>query len=188
MLFLHAAGVGLADRGLLLVGAGGSGKSTCALSSLDSELLYAGDDYVAVQLGVEPRIVSLYCSGKLEPGHSKLFEHLPPPHFVGDGTVEEKSVFYVGERFPDRMSGGFPLSAIVCPRVRGDAPRISPLPPAQALAALAPSTLLQLVPGEQEALSAMAALLRRVPTFRLDVGGPVEALPNALQQILEGVE
>ncbi|HEU5477042.1 MAG TPA: hypothetical protein VFU64_04335 [Gaiellaceae bacterium] len=184
MLLLHAAAVGQADGGLLLVGAGGSGKSTSALSSLASELLYAGDDYVAVELGEEPRVVSLYCSGKLEPGHARLFEHLPPPSFVGDGALEEKSVFYVAERFPDRMCGGFPLRAIVAPRVQGGAPRVAELPAAQALAALAPSTLLQLVPARQEALSAMAALLQRVPTFRLDVGGPVEALPDVLQQLV----
>jgi hypothetical protein len=184
MLLVHGAAVGHASRGLLLVGAGGSGKSTCALSSLASELLYAGDDYVAVELGSEPRVVSLYCSGKLEPRHAKLFAHLPAPSFVGDGAIEEKSVFYVAERFPDRMSGGFPLRAIVSPRVHGSAPRLGPLPAVQALAALAPSTLLQLVPARQEALSAMASLLQRVPSFRLDVAGPVEALPDVLEQLL----
>jgi hypothetical protein len=184
MLLLHAAAVGHASGGLLLVGAGGSGKSTSALSSLASELLYAGDDYVAVELGDEPRVISLYSSGKLDPGHSRLFGHLPPPSFVGDGSVEEKSVFYVAEQFPERMCGGFPLRAIVSPRVQGSAPRVTPLPAAQALAALAPSTLLQLVPARQEALSAMAGLLQRVPTFRLDVAGPVEGLPAVLERLL----
>ena len=45
------------------------------------------------------------------------------------------------------------------------------------LAALAPSTLLQLVPARQEALSAMAALLQDIPAFGLDVGGPTELHP-----------
>lgn len=187
VLFVHAAAVGYASGGLLLVGAGGSGKSSCALASLGSELLYAGDDYVAVQLGPEPRVVSLYSSGKLTPGHATLFAHLPPASFVGDGGVEEKSVFYVGERFPDRMCEGFPLRAIVAPRVQGDAPRVGPLPAVEALAALAPSTLLQLVPARQEALSAMAGLLTSIPAFRLDVGGPVEGLPATLQQLLQEI-
>jgi hypothetical protein len=186
-LFVHGAAVGYLSGGLLLVGAGGSGKSSCALSSLTSDLLYAGDDYVAVQIEPEPRVVSLYCSGKLEPSHAELFPHLPPPSFAGDGTVEEKSVFYVAERFPTRMCRGFPLRAIVAPRVQGSTPRVGELPAAQALAALAPSTLLQLVPGGQEALSAMAGLLRRVPAFRLEVGGPIEELPRALQQLLREV-
>lgn len=184
-LLLHGAAVGYAQGGVLLVGAGGSGKSTCALASLSSKLLYAGDDYVAVELEPEPRILSLFCSGKLEPGHAELLSHLPPPTFAGESALEEKSVFYVAERFPERMSRGFPLRAIVAPQVRGNGPRLGPVPAVRALAALAPSTLLQLVPAGQEALSAMAKLLGQVPAFRLDVGGPTELIPPAIEGLLQ---
>jgi hypothetical protein len=187
-LLVHGAAVGHASGGLLLVGRGGSGKSTCALSTLVSPLLYAGDDYVAVDPGPEPRIFSLYCSGKLVPSHARLLPHLPPPAFPGDGSLEEKSVFYVDEQFPDRMSEGFPLRAVVAPRVRGSAPVHARAGVAEALAALAPSTLLQLVPAEPEALTTMAGLLQRVPSYRLDVGGPVEFVPQALARLLEEVE
>ena len=183
-LLLHAAAVGEPSGGVLLVGAGGSGKSTSALSCLTSELLYAGDDYVALELGQEPRVLSLYCSGKLEPGHSSLLPHLPAPRFAGDGALEEKSVFYVADAFPDRMSRGFPLRAIVAPRVEGDAPQVSARSAMQVLAALAPSTLLQLVPARQEALSAMATLLERIPAFGLEVGGPPSLIPPAIESLL----
>ena len=56
--------------------------------------------------------------------------------------------------------------------------------PAQVLAALAPSTLLQLVPAQQEALSAMAGLLGDIPAFGLDVGGPTELIPPAIERLL----
>lgn len=184
-LLLHGAAVGREDGGVLLVGAGGSGKSTSALSCLASDLLYAGDDYVAVELEPSPRVLSLFCSGKLAPDHSQLLSHLPSPSFAGDGALEEKSVFYVAERFPERMCRGFPLRAIVAPRVQGTEPRISERGPAQVLAALAPSTLLQLVPARQEALSAMAGLLASIPAFGLDVGGPTELVPPALERLLD---
>jgi hypothetical protein len=187
-LLVHGAAVGRTSGGLLIVGRGGSGKSTCALSSLASPLLYAGDDYVAVDVGPEPRVYSLYCSGKLVPAHARLLPHLPPPAFAGDGSLEEKSVFYVAERFPERMSGGFPLTAVVAPRVQGSAPVYSRAGAAEVLAALAPSTLLQLVPAQAEALTAMAGLLQRVPAYRLDVGGPVNLLPDALDRLLEEVQ
>jgi hypothetical protein len=183
-LLLHGAAVGHADGGVLLVGAGGSGKSTCALSSLTSDLLYAGDDYVGIGFRPEPRVVSLFCSGKLEPDHATLLPHLPAPSFAGDGAVEEKSVFYVAERYPERMCRGFPLRAIIAPRVRGDRPDVRPLASVQALTALAPSTLFQLVPARQEALSAMARLLEDIPAFALDVGGPTELIPPALETLL----
>lgn len=186
-LLVHGAAIGRPSGGLLVVGRGGSGKSTCALSTLASPLLYAGDDYVAVDVGPEPRVFSLFCSGKLEPSHARLLPHLPPPTFAGDGSLEEKSVFYVAERFPDRMSSGFPLDAVVAPRIQGSSPAYVRAGAAEALAALAPSTLLQLVPAEAEALTAMAGLLRRVPAYRLEVGGPVELLPEALGRLLEEV-
>ena len=66
---VHGGAVGLESGGVLLVGKGGSGKSTVALSSLASELLYAGDDYVAVKPSPSPWVYSLYNSGKLEPHH-----------------------------------------------------------------------------------------------------------------------
>src|SRR5579871_1987515 len=47
--FAHAAAVGCADGGVLLVGQGGSGKSSSALACLDSPLRYLSDDYCAVQ-------------------------------------------------------------------------------------------------------------------------------------------
>jgi hypothetical protein len=183
-LLLHGAAVGRADGGVLFVGAGGSGKSTCALACLASELLYAGDDYVGVELGTEPRVLSLFCSGKTEPAHARLLPHLPSPMFAGDGAREEKSVFYVGQAFPERMCEAFPLRAIVAPRVRGPEPRVRPLAPAQALAALAPSTLLQLVPARQQALSTMARLLDDIPAFGLDVGGPPELIPPTIDHLL----
>lgn len=187
VLLVHGAAVGDEAGGLLIVGRGGSGKSTCALSSLASPLLYAGDDYVAVRPQPEPHVYNLFSTGKLAPFHSRLFHHLPPAAFEGDGELEEKSVFYVGERLPERMVDGFRLEAIVAPRVTGTDPRHDPLGAAGALAALAPSTLLQLVPAEPKALSAMAGLVSRVPTFRLEVGGPIENLPDALTRILEEV-
>lgn len=183
-LLLHAAAVGQPAGGVLLVGAGGSGKSTCALSCLTSDLLYAGDDYVAVELQPEPRVLSLFCSGKLEPDHSARLPHLPSPSFAGGQALEEKSVFYVDERFPGRMCRDFPLRAIVAPRVHGTEPQVSRRGPAQVLAALAPSTLLQLVPARQEALSAMAGLLADIPAFGLEVGGPTELIPPTIKRLL----
>src|SRR5919108_663718 len=65
---VHGGAVGTAEGGVLLVGPGGSGKSTTALASLlDERLRYAGDDYVAVGSGPAPAVHSLYCSGKVHP-------------------------------------------------------------------------------------------------------------------------
>lgn len=188
MLLVHGAAVGRPEGGVLLAGRGGSGKSTCALSTLASPLVYAGDDYVVLDpRPPEPRVHSLYCSGKLDPGHATRLPHLPAPDYPGDSAADEKAVFYVDEEFPDRMCRGFPLAAVVAPRVNGSESRAAPLGVAEALRALAPSTLLQLVPACPEALTRMARLLDSVPSYRLEVGGPVESIPPAIQSILDEV-
>jgi hypothetical protein len=189
LLLLHGASVGLSHGGVLLVGRGGSGKSTCALASVTSNLLYAGDDYVAVRVDPDPHVFSLYCSGKLEPGHANLLPHLPPPSFAGDGSPEEKAVFYVADRFPDRMCEGFPLHAVLVPKVVGGRrPRFTTASSSVALRALAPSTLLQLYPARPEALTGMTRLLQHIPSYALELGGPTDLIPDAIVELLEELD
>ena len=184
-MLLHGSSVGYEDGGLLLVGRGGSGKSTCALASLDSDLLYAGDDYVAVELGPEPRVHSLYGSGKLVPDHSKLLPHLPQPAFTGDAEADEKSIFFVNEAYPARMAASFPLRAVVVPKVTPGEAAYAPVDASTALRALAPSTLLQLYPARPMALARMAGLLRTVPAYALATGDRIAAIPPTLARLLQ---
>jgi hypothetical protein len=183
---VHGGAVGTDEGGVLLVGPGGSGKSTTALSTLrDERLRYAGDDYVAVCSGPAPAVHSLYCSGKV---HQEDLHRLPHLELAfADGVrPDEKAVFYVEQAFPGRSIAGFPLRAIVVPRVTDRrAARAVPGTRAEALAALAPSTIFQLHPPARDALAWMAGLVRRVPTFVLELGSDVESIPAALLRILE---
>jgi hypothetical protein len=183
---VHGGAVGTEDGGVVLVGPGGSGKSTTALSTLrDERLRYAGDDYVAVGSGPAPVVHSLYCSGKVHPEDLHRLPHLEAA--LADGAhPDEKAVFYVEQAFPGRSIAGFPLRAIVVPRVtdRRNA-RAVPGTRAEALAALAPSTIFQLHPPARDALAWMAGLVRAVPTFVLELGSDVETIPAALLRILE---
>ena len=186
VLLLHGGAVRTPEGGVLLVGRGGSGKSTSALACLDSSLLYAADDYVAVGDGPQPLVHSLYSSGKLEPRHAERLSHLELQSFGGD---EEKIVFYVHERYPERTCEGFPLRAVLAPRIAGGGEhRILPLSPAAALRALAPSTLLQLHPPDPGAFASIARLLRTVPAFALELGPDIPAIPAAIDRFLDGLE
>jgi hypothetical protein len=183
---VHGGAVGTEEGGVLLVGPGGSGKSTTALSTLlDERLRYAGDDYVAVGSGDAPAVHSLYCSGKVHPDDLHRLPHLEPA--LADGArPDEKAVFYVERAFPGRAVAGFPLRAIVVPRVTDRrAARAVPGTRAEALAALAPSTIFQLHPPARDALAWMAELVRRVPTFVLELGSDVETIPSELLRIIE---
>jgi hypothetical protein len=170
---LHGAAVGVPEGGVLLVGKGGSGKSTVALSSLGSGLLYAGDDYVAVTLDPLPRVESLYSSGKLEPEHvDRLFPELLPLLSNRDRLDQEKAVIYVQRHFPGSVTTGFPLRAVLVPRIRATQAesRIVETSRADAFAALAPSTIFQLHTAGPDSLGMMSRLVKQVPCYGLEVG------------------
>jgi hypothetical protein len=189
ILQLHGGAVGTVDGGVLLVGRGGSGKSTTSLACLTAGLRYAGDDYVAVAPGPEPWVHSLYSSGKLEDHQLARFPGLAGA--VGNPGREagEKAVVYVEEAAPGAAIAGFPLRAILVPRVVAESPetRAVPRPAGATLAALAPSTIFQLYPPQQGALADMGALVGRVPCFTLELGSDVERIPDAVFELLEAL-
>lgn len=182
---VHSGAVGHPDGGVLLVGKGGSGKSTCSLTSLVSPLRYAGDDYVMVSIEPEPWVHSLYSSGKVEPHNLTRVPHLQPAVTNANRLDEEKAVVFVDQHFPDRPISGFPLRAVVLPRITGGAvTRAVPTNGAAALAALAPSTVFQLHTAGREAFSFMAQLVRQVPAFVLELGEDASAIPEAIDALL----
>jgi hypothetical protein len=187
---VHGGAVGTPEAGVLVVGKAGSGKSTVALSSLGSDLLYAGDDYVAVTAEPAPRVQSLYSSGKLEPDHAyELLPHLLPLLANADRLESEKAVLYVDRHFPQQTTGGFPLSAVLVPRVRADRREsaIVETSRAAAFAALAPSTIFQLHTADREVFSTMSKLVERVPCYGLELGSDVSAIPGVLRDFLSRV-
>jgi hypothetical protein len=185
---VHGGAVGTADGGVLLVGQGGSGKSMTALASLlDERLCYAGDDYVAVEGDGQPFVHSLYSSGKVHRRDLRRLPHLTPAVANGD-RPNEKAVVHIATAFPGRAIAGFPLRAIVLPRVTDRrTARVVAGTRAAALAALAPSTILQLHPPAREALAQMADFVRTVPTFVLELGADIETIPTELVRLLEQV-
>lgn len=183
---VHGAAVGLPMGGVLFVGNPGSGKSTSALSSLQSPLLFAGDDYVAVALEPEPFVYSLYNTGKIEPHHLERLPHVESSIANADRLQAEKAVIYVHDHYPERTTPGFPLRAILLPTLRKQSKsRIVPASRAAALAALAPSTVIQLHTAGPDALVRMKELVARVPAFVLELGSDIPQIPLAIQRFLE---
>ena len=186
---VHGAAVGTSEGGVLLVGRGGSGKSTTAFSSLGSQLRYAGDDYVAFTLEPEPRIQSLYSSGKLDPPHLEaLLPHLLPLLANREALESEKAVVYLHDHMPEALSTGFPLRAVLVPKVmKGQTEaRIVPISRAAAFAALAPSTIFQLHTAGPETLSMMSRLIERVPCHGLELGSDIPDIPRAIFDFVAG--
>ena len=184
---LHGGAVGTESGGVLLVGKAGSGKSTTALASLGSDLLYAADDYVAATLEPSPRVQSLYNSGKLEADHAHaLLPRLVPLLANAERLGTEKAVIYAQQHFPDGVTAGFPLRAVLVPKIirsRRET-RIVPATRATAFAALAPSTMVQLHTAGADTWAAMSRLIETVPSHGLELGSDVAAIPEVIGDFL----
>jgi hypothetical protein len=142
---------------------------------------------VAVAVEPAPRVQSLYSSGKLEPEHvHELLPHLLPLLSNAERLESEKAVLYVHDHFPEQTTSGFPLSAVLVPRVRAGQreSRIVEASRAEAFAALAPSTILQLHTADSTAFAAMRKLVAQVPCYGLELGSDVPGIPRVIADFL----
>ena len=188
--YVHGAAVGTEKGGVLLVGKGGSGKSTTALLCAAAGMQYAGDDYCLIE-PARAWAHSLYNTGKLKGPED--YARLPqlkglstnPDSFErgGDG----KGVYFLDAIWPDRVVAGMPLRAIVVPRVTGQAASsVEPCSAFDALVAMLPSTVAQLPAATNEDCDRMVALAEKLPTYLLHLGTDIRGIPAALTTLLNG--
>lgn len=187
MHMLHAGAVGDERGGVVLVGKSGSGKSTATLSSLQSDLRYAGDDYVGVSIGADPWVHGLYSSGKLMPNHVERLPFLVDALTNSDQLDVEKAVVYVHEQWPDHMTSGFPLRAVVAPKVTPGLveARMIEISAAAGFTALAPSTVFQMHTQAQDSLVRVRQLVEAVPSYRLELGSDMASIPRAISALVD---
>ena len=184
----HAAAVGRANGGpgVLIGGAGGSGKSTTALSWMLAGGDFAGDNFVLVDLDGAggPTAAPIYATAKADPHAISMLPELEPVARDGDETLHGKRVLDVRDLRPDQPAGPITITAIVVPRIADEArPAVRAISRASALRALAPSSLLQL-PGESDGFAVLATLIRDLPCFELDLAPDPEANVAALEEVI----
>ena len=111
-LMLHAAAVGKNGRGVLIVGHGGTGKSTLACSCLADGFEFISDDYCLLSAAGSRIVYPIYTNVSLNPDSLaglpmfKPFEILP--------MQEEKSSFTVSETV---IRSALQIEAIILPQI-----------------------------------------------------------------------
>jgi hypothetical protein len=178
----HGAVVGSGAAGVLLAGPSASGKSTLTLACLRRGLCTLGDDYVWIEPGSPYQAHSLYCTLKVRRG-------LVPAQFgdvaATDDDPSEKTTIFLADRPGVQLGRALPLWAVAALRIAA-----RPLPlvrrgsAMEALAALGPSSLLQLPGSGAGGLARLARLVRKTPTFALEAGGNHAANAEAVASLL----
>ncbi|HBB32701.1 MAG TPA: serine kinase [Cyanobacteria bacterium UBA8803] len=182
---VHAGAVGLPSGGALLVGKGGSGKSTTALSCLNSDLFYASDDYSLVTAEPKPTVFSIYSTGKKNADDLERLPFLAKAISNRDRLETEKAVYFLNDYFPEKIISNFPLKALLIPRITGKPnTTLTPTSAAAGLAALVPSTIMQLSGAGKEACQRMMNVVNKIECYYLELGTNMEEIPQVILNIL----
>lgn len=184
---LHAASVGKKDKGLLLIGQGGSGKSNTAISCLDSDLNYISDDYCLLENGDTPLVHGLYSTAKLYYDDVARNPFLQNAECANQETVQtdDKALYFLHPAFHNKLLVSAPIKAVVLPKVTGKfGASYSPISSSKAYLALAPSTIFQMHGNRQKTHENVVKLLRKVPSFELELSTNRQENVQAMSDLL----
>lgn len=185
---VHAAAVGNADGGVLLVGGTGAGKSTTALSCLTQEgLHFLSDDKCLVRLAPEPQTFALFNSAKIKGDMLARLPHLRPLLSGWDNSYKaNKGLVFLHPTYADRMIHAFPVKALLLPQVaHRDVADIRPVPASSVFRQLGPSTVIWLPGAEAETYRFTAAMTRRLPCYRIALARDPQVNGDAMRRLLE---
>jgi hypothetical protein len=197
----HAGAVGSGGRGVLLVGRGGSGKSTLALSCALAGMEIVADDYVLL----DPAPLAAHAmqsTAKLtEDSAARLGVPAEAIDTAGfEPTLEGPAKALV--RIPSLAPGGLrrqlEVAAIVAPALNllppanmaagsrfGEVePVLRAISAAEGLRAVAPSTIVQAGFGGGDSLATLADLVRRVPSYALELSPDPAANAAAVERLV----
>jgi len=204
-LMTHAGAVGRDGRGVLLVGRGGSGKSTLALSCALAGMEIVADDYVLFEPGPPPVAHAMQSTAKLtEDSAARLGVPAGAVDAAGfEPTLEgpAKALVRIPDLAPTRLARRLRIVAIVAPtlspfqpahiagsdRLGEPEPAVRPVSAAEALRAVAPSTIVQSGFGGGGSLATLADLVRRIPSYALELTPDPTANAAAVDRLVAGL-
>ncbi len=183
----HAGAVGTDGGAVLLVGPGGAGKSSIALTCAEAGFDYAADDYCLVTTEPRPTAFGLYASGKVLPVDLPRYPRLRESAAPLAHPSDDKVLLMLSRACPAQLATSLSLSAVVVPTLMPGVAQTSAsrTTPRRALQALAPSTVGQLAGGAASTLHALAGLTRALPCYELELGSDRSAVPDAIKRVIE---
>jgi hypothetical protein len=184
---VHAGAVGSGGEGVLIAGRGGNGKSTLAVAAVLAGLDFAGDDYIALGFEPDPVAHSIHATAKLGAASMELLPKARPAVVRATAGPEEKTSLDLSLLRDGCVVPRLRLRGIVLPRLSTGSPDLREVSGAEALLALAPSTVFQLPGREGDAMDGLAELARQVPAWELSTGDGPHAAAATLEGLVERV-
>jgi hypothetical protein len=199
----HGGAVGHDGRGVLLVGRGGSGKSTLALSCALAGMEIVADDYVLLESGPPPLAHAMQSTAKLTEDSAERLgipaSSIDPAGFQPTLEGPAKALLDIRDIAPGQMRRQLAICAVVAPSLPPVTSRFVPhratksevsealrrISAAEGLRGVAPSTIVQSGFAGGESLAALADLVRRVPSYALELSPDPAANADAVGRLVE---
>lgn len=183
---IHAGAVGTAAGAVLITGKSGSGKSTASLACTIEGLNYISDDRCLVSLQREPEAHCIYNCAKLHTDQITRFPQLVPHISNPHESAPEKSLVYMHQYAPDRLTSPLPVKAVLLARIaHRPETTLSPVGGMELLRELATSTLVYQPAAAHAEVRTMADLVRRVPCYRINLGYKLEDISPVVAQLID---
>jgi len=170
LLLVHAAGAELDGRAVALPGSSGSGKSTLVAGLIRAGFRYLTDEAVALN-PASGDVVPFPKPLNLDSGSQRLLPELRPPLDPSVKRYETAEwILDVRSIRPDMLAPPTPPAFVIGPTYRrGAETRLIPLRPAET-AMLMIQNAFNLPAHGRAGLNLLAAIARRAPGFRLEIG------------------
>lgn len=183
----HGGTLGVAGRGVILAGGGGSGKSGTVIAGLLHGLQSVGDDYVLLDADEPVTARPVYATLKQD---SAGFQRLGLRDVLGDDLSlnwQGKHQFTIADIARQPVPERLTIGALFVPEVSGSArSTIIPMARAEAMIALAASSIYQM-PGERESgFHFLADVTRRLPCYRLMLGSNPSEIADRIGSFITG--
>jgi hypothetical protein len=182
----HCGTLGLDGSGVLLAGAGGSGKSGTVVAGLLNGLQSIGDDYVLLDAGAEVVGYPVFATLKQDQaGFDRLGlkDWLPR---AGPLNWQGKHEFRLQDVSESSPPARLSITALLVPRLGDEArTRIEPISRRDAMLAFAPSSIQQM-PGERESgFAFFSNVARKLPCYALFLGREPKEIAGVIAEFLE---
>ena len=172
------------NNAILLVGRGGTGKSTAVLQGIKQGYKTCGDDYVIVCLKLK-RIIALYATIKIQPGFITIPEKICQTELEINPDNKKHIIFINTHNFLQKSSV---LSAIYYLNKNTDQHKLTQLSKAKALTHLAVSTILQIPICSKQTLFCIKSLLSNIDCYEYRITPGLSHLNAVLKKIKENNE
>jgi hypothetical protein len=185
---VHAATLGIAGKGVLIVGQGGAGKSGTTLAGILSGLDSVGDDYVAMTVDEDSRVHAYPLMKLVKQDRAGLDRlGLDPGDIGAQGpNWQNKYEFDFADLGRGKRAQSLELGAILMPTISGgETTSFEPVSARTAMIALAPSNLQQLPGGWREGMAFTASVARHLPAFRMSLSRDASEIARTIQVFIE---